>query len=209
MNYHSYSNQLCDTIIEVEGTHFHAHKSVLCELSPYFSALFTRWSSPGQFMYTVPGVTPKIMKAIIQYGYSQRIRITRKNVQALLEAADYLLMDDIVHLCCQFLVKRLCSKNCIEMLRLATAHSWHELRDRASLMVKQSQIYCQLRSKSPGVGDRSGRRRQTPYTLRHSSINGAWNFHPTQITPTYTHTIFFLFLLSLLLVAVINTHLNY
>ncbi|XP_017317019.1 kelch-like protein 10 [Ictalurus punctatus] len=171
MNYHSYSNQLCDTIIEVEGTHFHAHKSVLCELSPYFSALFTRWSSPGQFMYTVPGVTPNIMKSIIQYGYSQQITITQTNVKAVLEAAYYLLVEDIVHLCHQFLVKRLCPKNCTEILRLATAHSWHELRDRASLMVKQSQIYCQLRSNSRGLGDRSGRRRQTPYTLRHSSSN--------------------------------------
>ncbi|XP_053475552.1 uncharacterized protein LOC128604446 [Ictalurus furcatus] len=167
MNYHSYSNQLCDAIIEVEE-------------------LFTRWSSPGQFMYTVPGVTPNIMKSIIQYGYSQRIRITRKNVKALLEAADYLLMDDIVHTCCRFLEK---------------------LRDRASLMVEQSLMYrlgvpesganSQLRSNSPGVGDSSGRRRQTPYTRRHTSSNGAWNVHPTQIT----HTLFFLFLL----IAIINT----
>ncbi|KAF4071405.1 hypothetical protein AMELA_G00272860 [Ameiurus melas] len=105
MEYHSYDLQLCDVIIEVEGTHFHAHRSVLCELSPYFRALFARWSSPDQFMYTIPGVAQKIMKSIIQYGYSQRIRITRKNVQALLEAADYLLVEDIVHLCSQFLEK--------------------------------------------------------------------------------------------------------
>ncbi|KAF4071418.1 hypothetical protein AMELA_G00272870 [Ameiurus melas] len=191
MNYYSYSSQLCDVIIEVEGTHFHAHRSVLCELSPYFRALFARWSSPGQIIYTIPGVTLKIMKSIIQYGYSQRIRITRKNVQALLGAADYLLVDDIVHLCCQFLEKRLCPENCIEILRLANAHSWHELRDRASLMVEQSLKYhlgvpesganFQLRSNSPSVGDSSGRRRQTLYTRRHSSSNEAWNLHTTQI----------------------------
>ncbi|XP_053533682.1 kelch-like protein 10 [Ictalurus punctatus] len=141
MNYHSYSNQLCDIIIEAGGTHFHAHKSVLCELSPYFRALFERWSSPGQFLYTVPGVTPNIMKSILQYGYSQRITITQTNVKALLEAADYLLMDDIVHICCKFLEKRLRPKNCIEILRLANAHFWHELRDRASLIWEQSLIY--------------------------------------------------------------------
>ncbi|XP_017317023.1 kelch-like protein 10 [Ictalurus punctatus] len=105
MNYRSYSNQLCDIIIEVEGTHFHAHKSVLCELSPYFRALFTRWSSSGQFLYTVPGVTPNIMKSILQYGYSQRIRITQTNVKAVLDAADYLQVDGIVHRCHQFLEK--------------------------------------------------------------------------------------------------------
>ncbi|KAF4071407.1 hypothetical protein AMELA_G00272890 [Ameiurus melas] len=141
MNYYSYSSQLCDVIIEVEGTHFHAHRSVLCELSPYFRALFERSSSPGQFIYSIPGVAQKIMKSIIQYGYSQRIRITQTNVQALLEAADYLLVEDIVQLCGQFLEKRLSPKNCTEILRLATAHSWHELRDRASFMLDPSLIY--------------------------------------------------------------------
>ncbi|KAF4071406.1 hypothetical protein AMELA_G00272880 [Ameiurus melas] len=141
MNYYSYSSQLCDVIIEVEGTRFRAHRPVLCELSPYFSALFARWSSPGQFMYTIPGMAPNIMKSIIQYGYSQRIRITQTNVQALLEAADYLLVEDIVQLCRQFLEKRLSPKNCIEILRLAIAHSWHELRDRASLVWEQVLLY--------------------------------------------------------------------
>ncbi|XP_053475512.1 kelch-like protein 10 [Ictalurus furcatus] len=105
MNYHSYSNQLCDTIIVAGGTHFHVHKSVLCELSPYFRALFERWSSSGQFLYTVPGVAPNIMKSILQYGYSQHVRITQTNVKALLDAADYLQVNDIVHRCHQFLEK--------------------------------------------------------------------------------------------------------
>ncbi|TSL54326.1 Kelch-like protein 10 [Bagarius yarrelli] len=150
MNYYRYSGQLCDAIITVEGGQFHVHKEVLCNLSPYFRALFSRWSNPSQFMYNIPGVAPKIMKSILQYAYSNRIRITPGNVQELLVAADYLLVGSIISLCSQFLQRQLCP----EMKRFANSLSLNKICHRAFLMselkmqtcLRDDSAYSQLQS---------------------------------------------------------------
>ncbi|KAK3523422.1 hypothetical protein QTP86_032739 [Hemibagrus guttatus] len=174
MKYYDYSGQLCDMIVEAGGVQFQAHRQALWDMSLYFRVLTSRWSSPGQVVYTIPGVAPNIMRSIIQYAYSKRIRITQRNVQDLMVAADYLFVSDIVHLCKQFLEKRLCPENCREIRRLASTHFWPDLYHQSSLMMECSLPY-QLGVSAPsayfqrqaillGVSYSSGQRRQTPYT---------------------------------------------
>lgn len=126
-------------------------------------------------MYTIPGVAPNIMRSIIQYAYSKRIRITWRNVQDLLVAADYLFVNDVVHLCKRFLEKRLCPQNCRDIRTLAGTHCWPDLHHQACLMMECSLPY-QLGVSAPsayfrrqaillGVGCySSGRRCETAYT---------------------------------------------
>ncbi|GAA6093084.1 kelch-like protein 10 isoform X2 [Tachysurus ichikawai] len=137
-----------DIIISVEGTHFQAHRIVLQELSPYFSALLSRWSSPNQIIYTIHGVAPYIMNYIIQYAYTKQIRITRKNVKDLLMAADYLLVNDVVRLCCKFLEKQLCPHNCLDIWRFARRYSWHKLCVKAAIMAKMN-LSCRIACSVP------------------------------------------------------------
>ncbi|TSK17818.1 Kelch-like protein 10 [Bagarius yarrelli] len=118
-----------DVVLIVKGTKFRAHRLVLLELSPYF-----RWSRPLQFKYTIPGVTPHIMEPILQFAYSKQIRITPNNVQDLLVAADYLLVEEIAIRCTQFLEKHLCRQNCTEIWRFADMLSLRHLSERALLL---------------------------------------------------------------------------
>ncbi|GAA6093086.1 kelch-like protein 10, partial [Tachysurus ichikawai] len=177
MKYYKRNGRDWDIIISVEGTHFQAHRIVLQELSPYFSALFTRWSSPNQIVYTIPGVAPHIMDYIIQYAYTKWVRITRKNVKDLAVAADYLLVNDVVRLCCKFLEKQLSPLNCVEIRRFARAHCWSLLFDKASVLAVKSvpgciddfvhREYFQTHTTLAGVAYRTRGRCQKPYTRPH------------------------------------------
>ncbi|KAG7334226.1 hypothetical protein KOW79_002633 [Hemibagrus wyckioides] len=90
MNYHHYSEEPCDVIIEAGGVYFPVHQQAMLDLSPtFFSELFSK--GPTEFLvYTVHNVSVNIMRSIIQYAYSKQINITRRNVKDLLAAAEYL-----------------------------------------------------------------------------------------------------------------------
>ncbi|XP_053094715.1 kelch-like protein 10 [Pangasianodon hypophthalmus] len=122
---------LCDVVLRVDKVEFKVHKNILSGYSPYFRALFTRWSSLDQMVYTITGVSPDIMDLIIHYIYTQDIQFTTDNAQALLVMADYLLIRDLVCTCCDFLKAHLSPDNCLGIWQYADAHSYYELRDRA------------------------------------------------------------------------------
>ncbi|KAF4070454.1 hypothetical protein AMELA_G00285740 [Ameiurus melas] len=121
----------CDMVLRVDEVEFKVHKIVLCAGSPYFRALFTRWSSSDQTVHRITDVSPHIMELIIHYIYTQEIRVTTDNMQALLVTADYLLMQDLVHGCCDFLKAHLSPENCLAIWEYAEAHSYSELQDQA------------------------------------------------------------------------------
>ncbi|XP_027013885.2 kelch-like protein 10 [Tachysurus fulvidraco] len=174
MKYYKRNGRDWDIIIAVEGTHFQAHRLVLLELSPYFSTLFSRWSSPNQIIYTIHGVAPYIMNYIIRYAYTKRIRITHRNVKDLAAAADYLLVSDVVQLCCKFLEKMFCPHNCLDIWGFAHIYSWHNLCFKAAIIaaiflrynyaisVPKSNFWPH--SSLGGVGVCTKRRSQNPYT---------------------------------------------
>ncbi|KAG8009297.1 Kelch-like protein 10 [Nibea albiflora] len=103
----------CDAVIKVEDAEFHVHKVMLCKCSPYFRALFRRWSLPDKKIFQIPGLSPDMMQLIIEFAYSGYISVTEDNVQELLLAADQLNVMDIVQICCDFLGEKLCPENCI------------------------------------------------------------------------------------------------
>ncbi|XP_053466223.1 kelch-like protein 10 [Ictalurus furcatus] len=121
----------CDVVLRVDEVEFKAHKIILCAHSPYFRALFTKGSSSDQMVYTIMNVSPDIMELIIHYIYTQDVRVTTDNVQALLAMADYLLMRDLVRICCDFLKAHLSLENCLGIWQHGNAHSYNELQDQA------------------------------------------------------------------------------
>ncbi|XP_046699163.1 kelch-like protein 10 isoform X2 [Silurus meridionalis] len=137
MTYYSNISEPCDVFIEVEGVQIEAHRAVLSELSPYFSALFSK-RIPSKPVYNIPGVAPNIMQSIIQYAYSNTINITELNVKDLLVAADYLLVSDVVQRCCTFLEKRVCLENCREMFQLADMFFLNELRKKSLSIINEN-----------------------------------------------------------------------
>ncbi|XP_066576549.1 kelch-like protein 10 [Amia ocellicauda] len=124
--------QLCDVVMMVEGTAFNAHKIILCGSSSYFRVLFTgSWSNTDRREYSIPGVSPEMMKLLIQYAYTRAVPITNDNVQELLVAADQFAVLGLLQDCCNFLESQLCLENCIGIWHYAKFYFCSELQSAA------------------------------------------------------------------------------
>ncbi|XP_048101350.1 kelch-like protein 10 isoform X2 [Alosa alosa] len=128
--------KLCDVVIKVNGMEFNAHKNILCSCSAYFRALFTsEWNNSERRVYGIPGVSPDMMRLIIEYAYTRTIPVTTENVQQLLAAADQFSIMGIVRACCDFLEGMMCLQNCIGICKFADFYSCAELRRHAYVYI--------------------------------------------------------------------------
>ncbi|KAJ8414350.1 hypothetical protein AAFF_G00052200 [Aldrovandia affinis] len=124
--------KLCDVVIVVNGIAFNAHKNILCGCSPYFRTLFTSsWNSTEKRVFSIPGVSPQMMKLIIEYAYTGSLPVTVKNVEHLLEAADQFCVPGVTQACCDFLESQLCPQNCIGIWKFTDFYFCPELRQQA------------------------------------------------------------------------------
>ncbi|XP_051943340.1 kelch-like protein 10 isoform X2 [Hippocampus zosterae] len=104
---------LSDALIIVDHVEFHVHKIIMCNCSPYFGALFLRWSTPDQKVYAIQGLPAHLMQLFIDFAYTGYVLVTEDNVKDLLIAADKFNVIGIVEICCAFLTEQLCPENCI------------------------------------------------------------------------------------------------
>ncbi|KAM6929520.1 kelch-like protein 10 [Lycodopsis pacificus] len=123
--------QLCDAVIRVDNVEFPVHKIILCNCSPYFIALFTRWSTPDSRVFDIPNVSPDIMKLIIEFAYTEFVPLTRGNVQELFVAADQFNVEGMIQAICHGLEEHLAPDNCIIIWRLTDVYP--ELNHKAFL----------------------------------------------------------------------------
>ncbi|XP_039978414.1 kelch-like protein 10 [Xiphias gladius] len=103
----------CDAVIKVEDVEFQIHKIILCNCSPYFRALFERWSTADRKVFNISGLSPDTMQLIIEFAYTNSISVTENNVQDLMLAADMLNIMDVVQTCSDFFCEEFCPENCI------------------------------------------------------------------------------------------------
>ncbi|XP_030596259.1 kelch-like protein 10 [Archocentrus centrarchus] len=122
---------LCDAILKVGDVEFPVHKIILCNCSPYFRAYFTRWTAPDQKVFKISGLSPDMMKLIIDFAYTGSVYVTEDNVQELLLAADQFNVMGLVKICCDFLGEQLCPENCVGMWQFTTISLFPELRAKA------------------------------------------------------------------------------
>ncbi|XP_034748721.1 kelch-like protein 10 [Etheostoma cragini] len=123
--------EFCDAVIKVEDVEFQIHRVVLCKCSPYFLALFRRWSTPDKKVFDIPGLSPDMMQLIIEFAYTGSVSVTEDNAQELLLAADQLNVMDIVQTGCDFLGEQLCPKNCIGIFQFTNICSSSKLQHKA------------------------------------------------------------------------------
>uniref|UniRef100_A0A8C9WW43 Kelch like family member 10 n=1 Tax=Sander lucioperca TaxID=283035 RepID=A0A8C9WW43_SANLU len=109
--------EFCDAVIKVEDIEFQIHRVVLCKCSPYFLALFRRWSTPDKKVFDIPGLSPDMMQLIIEFAYTGSVSVTEDNAQELLLAADQL--------------NQLCPKNCIGIFQFTNICFASELQHKA------------------------------------------------------------------------------
>ncbi|XP_044855560.1 kelch-like protein 10 isoform X2 [Mauremys mutica] len=128
--------KLCDVVIKVNGLEFNAHKNILCSCSSYFRALFTSgWNNTEKRVYNIPGISPDMMKLIIEYAYTRTVPVTADNVERLLAAADQFNIMGIVRGCCEFLKSQLCLENCIGICKFTEYYHCPDLRQTAYMFI--------------------------------------------------------------------------
>uniref|UniRef100_A0A7N6AKN6 BTB domain-containing protein n=1 Tax=Anabas testudineus TaxID=64144 RepID=A0A7N6AKN6_ANATE len=123
--------KFCDAVIKVEDVEFQIHKVILCNCSPYFCALFSRWSAEDRLVFNIAGLSPRMMELIIEFAYTGSISVTEDNVQELLLAADLLNVVDVVQICSDFLSEQLCPENCIGIWQFTNICFCSELQRKA------------------------------------------------------------------------------
>uniref|UniRef100_A0A665T7J9 Kelch-like protein 10 n=1 Tax=Echeneis naucrates TaxID=173247 RepID=A0A665T7J9_ECHNA len=121
----------CDAVIKVGDVEFPVHKIILCSCTPYFRALFTRWSNPDREVFSIPGLGPDMMQLIIEFAYTGSASVTEENAQELMMAADQLSVMGVVETCSDFISKQLSPKNCIGIFHFTNTCISAELQGKA------------------------------------------------------------------------------
>jgi kelch-like protein 10 len=131
---------LCDAVLRLEdGGSFPVHRVILMANSLYFMTLFTTTiHSEDKTDVLLAGVTSETMRSILDYIYVRSVDIRQENVCQLLVSADYLCVEELVELCCDFFRNMLDVENCIGIMRFAKAYFCSRLERDARCFVMRN-----------------------------------------------------------------------
>lgn len=89
--------KFCDIVLNVGGTRFPAHRSVLAASSPYFDSMFK--NQPNKEQLDLPCQDKASFSLLLDYVYSGNIVITDKNVNELLKLATNFSLSKLKEYC--------------------------------------------------------------------------------------------------------------
>lgn len=114
---------LCDVTLESrDGRAFEVHRVVMASCCPYFRALFTNNMRESKQDKIKMDVDARILEELIKFAYTCKFDLKYKrmaDVQAILIAANMLLLSDVENACVEYICKRINAKNCVEIIQLA------------------------------------------------------------------------------------------
>ncbi|XP_046646399.1 TD and POZ domain-containing protein 4-like [Daphnia pulicaria] len=125
---------LSDVTFNVRGQKFPAHIIILAMRSPVFAAMFQH---PTKEMLSgnveVEDVDPDVFQEVLRYLYTGLTRSTTLDVMApeLLVVADKYLLEELKTRCETHLIRKMSSKNCLDLLSLTTHHPAEHLKKYA------------------------------------------------------------------------------
>ena len=121
--------EYCDAVVLKAGeTEIPCHRSVLVAMSPYFKARF-RYDLMESRKDTieVKDVPGDALSSIVDFTYTGDIELTVDNVQDILSASSFLQVDEVMNLCCSFLMNEISLENCLEILFFVKTHCHHKI----------------------------------------------------------------------------------
>lgn len=119
---------LCDTILQVDGQEFPAHKNILAASSAYFLGLFTSdMKERHQNEVKLEGFKSLVMDDLLNYIYTGEVEITDENVKELVFAGDYLLIDSLKDKGSMYLEGTLSPSNCLSVRAFSEKYECGEL----------------------------------------------------------------------------------
>ena len=124
LNTQRLSGKLCDVKLIVEDKEFSAHRGILAANSGFFLAMFTaEMLEKNKTRVTLSGVSRAAMESILEFMYTGHVQIHMANVFELLQASNFLFVDEMKKACCQFLESIVDMENCFSIRTIADAFS--------------------------------------------------------------------------------------
>ncbi|XP_010640230.1 zinc finger and BTB domain-containing protein 49 [Fukomys damarensis] len=94
---------LCDCMLVVRGVCFKAHKNVLAAFSQYFRSLFQNSSSQKNDVFHLDVKNVSGIGQILDFMYTSHLDLNQDNIQVMLDTAQCLQVQNVLHLCHTFL----------------------------------------------------------------------------------------------------------
>nr|XP_039269607.1 kelch-like protein 12 [Styela clava] len=121
-------NVLCDVTIKCQDVELPAHRVVLAASSSYFRAMFTTgMREKDQSVVEIKGMSSNTVIILLNFVYTESVKVTTNNVQDLLPAACLLQLKGVEQACCAFLKSQLDPVNCLSIKSFASTHQCLDL----------------------------------------------------------------------------------
>jgi len=119
------ANQFNNVTIVAGSERIPANTLVLSCYSMFFESMFLLpLKERDQNEIEIHQFDGRIIRSLIDYMYSGRIRINNANVKDVLRVADFLLMDDVKLFCFNFMEDNLSIDNCFDLIKLSTKYNY-------------------------------------------------------------------------------------
>ncbi len=73
--------------------------------------------------------------SLIEFAYTGQIVISQKNIEVLVETANFLAVESVINACIDFLIANMTLDNCIEFCRFADIYALTGLRDKSMQLI--------------------------------------------------------------------------
>lgn len=118
------SGKYCDVTIKVDGVPYKCHKSVLCAVSPYFSAMFAHdMKESRESVVVLHEIKSDIFEILLDCIYNGDDIITDENVQDILEIATLMQIDMLLERVEEYFKENLTVKNFVDTWYLAKKYN--------------------------------------------------------------------------------------
>lgn len=121
---------LCDVTLIADSDEIKAHKVVLASCSSYFESMFIgEFSEPDGEPIYIDEVNDDALKAMVDFSYTSRIKLTDRNIYSIFEAADLLQFTGVKSACFKFFKQQINKSNCIRTWLFAESNNCTELME--------------------------------------------------------------------------------
>ncbi|XP_033109755.1 kelch-like protein 20 [Anneissia japonica] len=135
--------QLNDVVLAVGKRKIGAHKLVLSACSYYFRKVFTQDTEEEElFEYTLHGIEYDTLVVLLDFIYTTQLRVSFRNVEEILKAANYLKIDLAIDICCHYLKDNLCRETCVKTLSLMSNFDMPDIEEAACKVIATNFLFA-------------------------------------------------------------------
>ncbi|XP_001381548.2 kelch repeat and BTB domain-containing protein 3 [Monodelphis domestica] len=130
-------NVFYDFKIIVKDEIIPCHRCVLAACSDFFRAMFeVNMKERDDGSVTISNLSPKAVKAFLDYAYTGKTEITDDNVEMFFQLSSFLQVSFLSKACSDFLIKSIDLVNCLQLLSISDSYGASHLFDHALKFVQ-------------------------------------------------------------------------